>query len=397
MKSVFVSLFLLIVFAFTLPAAAQPAANLTDSCVENYEAGVDYFPDEATVEYAQGFEINYYDNYKVILIDQAYADGGARFEYVLVQCGTPLPEVIEGTQTIGYQVIEVPIQSIASLSATFLPNLETIDELDTLVATDEFDFAYSPAVRERIDAGEMVEVGGTYALNTELVLDTDPDLIMLNAYSQADLDPFNPLRDAGIAYAVNTDYLETSALGRAEWLKFTAAFFNREAEANAQFDAVAERYTDLAALAADAEPRPTVMVNGLYGDSWFVAGGESYVARLIADAGGDYLWADDTSTGGLPLDFESVFDRAANADVWINPNFWFSLADGLAEDERYAEFAAFENGAVYNNNARVNEFGGNDYYEGAVANPDLLLADLIAIFHPDLLPEHELYYYQRLG
>jgi iron complex transport system substrate-binding protein len=391
---------LLLVSALLLlaPAALAQPANLIDECVQEYDPAVDYFPVTSTVDYAVGYEIEYFSNYKVIRVAQPYQDAGFQFEYVLVQCGTTLPMgEIEGTETIGYQVIEVPIQSIAALSATFLPNLETIGEVDALVANDEFDFVYSPAVRERIDAGEMIELGFPSGINTELTLDLDPDLIMLNAFSQADLDPFNPLRDAGIPYAVNTDYLETSPLGRAEWVKFTAAFFNREAEANAYFDALAARYEDLTALAASAETRPTVMVNAMFGETWFIAGGQSYIARLIADAGGDYLWAEDEATGGVPLDFESVFDRAANADVWLNPNFWFTLADGLAEDERYGEFAAFQNGMVYNNNVRVTDFGGNDYYEGAVANPDLLLADFIAIFHPDLLPDHTLYYYQQLS
>jgi iron complex transport system substrate-binding protein len=384
------------------PVAAQrgspvtAGANITAGCAESDDPAVDYFPQEATVMYAEGFQISYYNNYKVILVNEPFADAGFRYEYVLVQCGTTLPEVIEGTQTIGYQVIEVPIQSIVTLSATFLPNLETIGELDALVANDEFDFVYSEAVRARIDAGEMVEVGFPSGIDNELVLDLNPDLIMLNAFSQADLDPLNLLRDEGIPYAANIDYLETSPLGRAEWVKFTAAFFNREEEANNFFTEVEGAYNQLTALTADAEARPTIMVNGLFGDTWFVSGGQSYVARLIADAGGDYLWADDEATGGVPLDFESVLERAADADIWINPNFWFTLADGLAEDERYAEFAPFASGQVYNNNARVTPMGGNDYYEGAVANPHLLLADLIAIFQPALLPDHELFYYQQL-
>jgi iron complex transport system substrate-binding protein len=173
-------------------------------------------------------------------------------------------------------------------------------------------------------------------------------------------------------------------------------FFNREAEANAFFEDVAGRYNEMKTLAASAEDRPTVLVNALYGDTWFASGGGSYIAQLITDAGGEYLWSDDESSGGLPLSFEAVLERGQDADIWLNPNFWLSLDEGLAEDQRYAEFASFQNGRVYNNNLRMNELGANDYSEGGVVRPDLVLQDLIAIFHPELLPEHELFYFRHL-
>jgi iron complex transport system substrate-binding protein len=125
-------------------------------------------------------------------------------------------------------------------------------------------------------------------------------------------------------------------------------------------------------------------------------GGNSYAAKLLADAGAAYLWADDTSTGSMQLSFEEVLDRARDADIWVNPGSWKSLGEGLAQDERFAQFAAFQNGKVFNNNKRLNANGGNDYWETGVTNPDLVLADLIAIFHPELLPDHELFFYRRL-
>jgi iron complex transport system substrate-binding protein len=251
-------------------------------------------------------------------------------------------------------------------------------------------------VRARIDAGEIIEIGSGSTVNVEAALELDPGVVFTFGSGFPEYDTHPVLLQAGIPVALNADYLETSPLGRAEWIKFTALFFNAEAEANAFFEGVEARYLELAALTADVETRPTVLVNGLFADTWYVSGGGSFAAQLIADAGGDYLWADDTSTGGIPLAFEAVFERASDADIWLNPNFWYSLSDGLAEDERYAEFAAFQNGAVYNNNARTTPLGGNDYTESGVINPDRVLADLIRIFHPDLLPDHDLYYYQQL-
>jgi iron complex transport system substrate-binding protein len=195
---------------------------------------------------------------------------------------------------------------------------------------------------------------------------------------------------------LNADYTETSPLGRAEWVKFTAMFFNREGDANTLFDEIAANYDELTELTATVETRPTVLVNGMFSDIWYISGGNSFTARMIEDAGGDFLWSDDESIASLALSFEAVFDRAQSADFWLNANFWFSLDEGLAEDERYSEFAAFQNQRVYNNNLRVNETGGNDYGESGVLRPDQVLTDLISIFHPDLLPDHELFYYRHL-
>lgn len=376
-----------------LVAMAQdiPTANLADSCVENFDSSVDYFPDRTTIEYADGLEVEYFDNYKVINVLTPWNGADQTFQYVLVQCGTPAPEGYDDAE-----IIEVPVHTAVSLSTTYLPHFVELGIVDSLVAVDEFDFVYTPEIRARIDAGDVAEVGGSSMVNVEQVLDLEPDVIFTYGIGSPDYDAHPMLLDAGLTVALNSDYMETSPLGRAEWIKFTAMFFNREAEANAFFDGVVSRYTDLQALAAEAETRPTVMVNGMYGDTWYVSGGASYTARFIEDAGGEYLWADNTSTGGVPLSFEAVLDRAQDADFWLNPNFWLSLGDGLAEDERYSEFAAFANGNVYNNNLRMTEMGYNDYSESGVSHPDQVLADLIAIFHPELLPDHEMVYFRHL-
>lgn len=385
-----------LLFSLGLAGAAlaqdAPAAN-ADACLETYTPGVNYFPEQITVDYAEGFEVRYHESYKVVRVLTPWAGADTTFTYVLVQCGAPTPEVDDADA----QFITVPVRSVVTLAATQFPHLDDLDLLDALVGVDEYDYVYNAAVRERIESGAVIEVGSGPTLNVEQVLDLEPELVIANAIGSPDYDSHPALIDAGLAAVINADYVEPSPLGRAEWVKFTALFFNAEAEAQAQFASTAEEYERLTALAAAAESRPTVMVNGLYGDTWYVAGGRSYVARLIADAGGEYRWADDQSTGGLPLAFEAVFDQAQDADIWINPNFWFNLSDGLLEDERYAEFKAFANGDVYNNNARVTPMGGNDYYELGSARPDLLLMDLIAIFHPDLLLEHTLFFYHRLG
>jgi iron complex transport system substrate-binding protein len=176
-------------------------------------------------------------------------------------------------------------------------------------------------------------------------------------------------------------------------------FFNAESLAETRFDSIETAYRRYAALARElpASLRPTVFGGALWRGIWYVAGGKSYPAQLVRDAGGAYLWADDTSRGSLPLDFEAVYDRAHNAKVWLAMrNEWKTLADIESDDGSYAGFAAYGAGEVFNANARLNRHGGNDYWESGMLEPHILLADLIKILHPELLPEHRLKFYQRL-
>ena len=375
------------------PAAvtAAPTANLTDGCVESYDPNVDYFPAKATLTHTDGFAVEYKNNYKVIRVATPWPGAESALEYVLVQCGTPAPAGYAATQ-----IIEVPVPTIATMSTSYLPFLDSLGVLDRLVAVDDVTYVNNPTVLAKAEAGEIAQVGYGAGVNVEQLLDLDPAIIMTYGSGSPDYDAHPVLLNAGLHAVVNAEWLETSPLGRAEWGKFIALFFNQEAVAEDQFAAIAQRYTELAAQAAAVESKPTVMTDSEYQGSWYVAGGNSFTAQYLADAGADYLWAADESTGSIPLAFEVVYDTAAAADYWINVGFVNSLAEMAAADARYADFAPFQNGNVWNNNKTQNANGGNDYYESAVANPDVVLADLISIFHPELLPDHETVYFQQL-
>lgn len=372
-----------------LPAADDPSA---DGCVENYDPAVDYFPAKVTAKYAT-FEVEYFNNYKVVTVNDPWLGANQSFTYVLVQCGTPAPDGFADTP-----VIEVPIDSIVSLSTTYLPQLEQLGLLDKLVAVDSGDWTTTEAVRAAVAAGDVAVVGSGTTINIEQLLDLEPGLIMAYSIGMPEYDTFPVVEEAGLPVVLNGDFVENNPLGRTEWIKYMALFFNAEEKAQAVFDEIEAEYTAVAALAAASADRPTVFLSSVYDGTWWMAGASSYMAQLIADAGGDYLWADSGSVGSSPVDFEAVLERAAAADFWINPDnsFWFSVDDVLASDERYAEFAAVNNGNLYNNNAIVNENGGNAFYEAGAANPHIVLKDLVKIFHPDLLPDHELVYYRQV-
>jgi iron complex transport system substrate-binding protein len=378
-----------------VPADVAPA-DAGGRCVEVYDPAFDYFPAKPTPRHAERFSVVYHRHYKVVTVTMPRATA----RYVLVRCGTPVPEGVGGT------VVEVPVRGIVTTSTTELPHLESLSLLDHLVGHDELDYVSSPEVRRRMEDGRVAEVGESFQLNLEVVLDLEPDLVLAASLASSTNDAFARLGRAGIPVAHVPSFLETSPLGRAEWILFTALFFNAEADAAALFDGVAERYEELAALGRSHSDGPTVFASGPEGSTWYMPGGQSFMARLVADAGGRYLWAEDESPGSLALALENVFDRALEADVWLHPSRWRSLEEVAGVDRRFTSLRAYGEGRVYQNDARHNDahqdsegeqpIGANDYWEQGTARPDLVLADLLKIFHPEAVPGHELTFHRRL-
>ncbi len=384
------------------PAAAAPTQgiliaaiehNLTDGCVAEgqFDPNVDYFPEKATLTYTENFSIEYHNNYKVVTIATPYPGATESVEYVLVQCGTPAPEGF-----LDEQIIPVPVQTIVTMSTTYLPFLDELGLLDRLVGLDDATYVSNPTVLKMAEEGKLTMLGYGSAVNVEKALELAPDLIMTYSSGAPEYDAHPVLLQAGLKVALNAEWMDTSPLGRAEWGKFIALFFNQEAAAEALFAEKVQKYEELKALTANVTAKPTVFTGTPYQGVWNVPGGQSFGAAFLRDAGAAYLWADDPSAGSLFLSFEAVFEKAQAADFWLNLGFVSTLADLQAMDPRYADFAAFQNGNVWNYDAKVSPNGGNDYFESAVAHPELVLADLIKIFHPDLLPDHELVYYRQV-
>lgn len=377
---------------FGTPTNAQPVpTNLTDSCVKTVDVQVDYFPQKATLKYTQGFKVEYFKTYKVVTLTTPYPGAEEGLQYVLVQCGTTAPAGYENALRI-----EVPVKSAVMMSTTYLPYLEPLGILDRLVGVDSFDYINTPAVVKLIESKKLTAIGSGSAVNTEAAIDLNPDLIMTYGSGSSEYDSHPKLLEAGLKVALNAEFLDTTPLGRTEWMKYIALFFNREATAESAFDATAKAYEDLAIRARAATDKPTLFAEIPYQGTWYMPGGKSFAATLLTDAGANYLWNDDKTTGSLNLAFEAVFERAAAADYWVNVGFVPDLKGLVAADERFADFAAYKEGKVWNNDLRTNANGGNDYYETGVARPDLVLADLVAIFHPELVKDHTFTFYRQL-
>lgn len=350
--------------------------------------------EKTAIRHAKGFQIQYFDDYKLVSILNPFGHAGDTLRYVLQRKGAVPP-----TQIANAPRIEIPVKGLVAMSSMHVGLLEMLDAQDVLTGLGSLQYVYSPAVLERIKAGKVVEVGRDQGLNDEKVIEMHPDLVMTIGSPGGKMDHYRLLRDAGIPVLINSEWVEHTPLGRAEWVKLAAALLDKEALVNEKFEKIETEYNRLAALASKTASKPTVLSGLNTKDAWFLPSGDSYMAQFFADAGADYPWKNQKATGSLPIAFEAVYPIALKAGFWLNVGFdaGDTRQSILSQDARYADFNAFKTGKMYSYNARVNAQGSNDFFESGTVNPHTVLADLIRIFHPELLPEHQLVYYKQLA
>ncbi|RJK96365.1 ABC transporter substrate-binding protein [Vallicoccus soli] len=364
-------------------AAAPPA----ERCIGDFDPAADYVPDTGGVQDAEGFTLSDERSYQVLTVEQPYP-GGSPESYVLVRCGAPDPELTGDLADAPR--IEVPVRSLYSASTTHLPMLEEVGALGVLTGVADGGLVTSPAVNERLEAGTTTAYAAGGTVDTESVVAADPDVLVTGGYDDA---AYPVLREAGVPVLADSEWLEPTPLGRAEWVKVFGALTGRQEEAAQAYERVKDAYEGTRALAEGAEP-VEVLPGSTYEGTWYVPGGGSYLSRLLADAGGTTAWADDPSTGSLPVPLEEVVAEAGDAPVWLVTDDWATTADALAADPRYAELAALRDGGLWTSAKVVGPGGGSDFYERGVARPDLVLADLVHVLHPELLPEHGTTFYR---
>lgn len=346
--------------------------------------------DSLQTEYATGFSARRQDSIWYLTIHSPFPQANRSFHYLLVPHHASVPE--HGPET---QVIRTPVHDLVATSTTHIPLLDYLDATQTLSGFPTPDYISSPAMRARIDSGHVRNIGRDNAMEPELILDLEPDMIM--AYSlNADLGQLERLRKAGIPYLLNADYLEAHPLGRAEWIRVVGLLLGKEEQADSVFSQIRDNYLDIAGKVSGVTEQPDAFSGIVYGDTWFLPGGKNYAARLMADAGINYLWSENTSSGFLELSFEAVLNRARDADLWIGVAS-FGTRDALeAAESRYTMFRAFREQKVYTYNKRIGATGGNEYLELGYLRPDLILGDLVHIAHPNILPDHSMFFYNRL-
>ena len=336
--------------------------------------------------HATGFKVTEGKGYHLLDIQDPQHEEGTSYHFALVPRGTN-PEGIPAD----YTVIETPVRSVICMTALQLSNFITLEALDRVIGITSSRFLFNKEMKQRLKEGTTKKIGMEGNFDAEVIIQANPDLILISPFKRGGYDS---LKELGIPLLPHLGYKEMTPLGQAEWIKCMGLLVGLESEAIARFETIEKRYNELLQLTAGVKKRPVVFSGELRGGNWYAVGGKSFLAQLFRDAGADYFLKDDTRSGGVTLDFETVYSQADKADFWRILNSYpgeFSYNALKAEDSRYADFRAFrEKGVVYCN------LRERAFYESSPTQPEVVLADLIRAFHPDLLPDHTPVYYELI-
>jgi iron complex transport system substrate-binding protein len=346
------------------------------------------------IGHAAGLHIEKEDNgLTIIEVSSPWPDAGKGFSYALVP--QELAPVITLPADAYDAIITVPVNTLVVTSTTHIPALESLGVLDRLAGFPGTRYISSTSARSQVESGAIADVGSNEAINTEIVLELQPDLVVGFAVGNQN-KAYDVLQDSGIPVVYNGDWTEESPLGKAEWIKFFAPFFGLEEKADSIFRQIEGSYMAARELAATASEKPTVLSGALYKDVWYLPGGNSWASQFLEDAHAHYLWRDNTQVGSLSLSIESVLAKAENADFWIAPSQYTAYSEMERSNRHYTRFSAFREKKVYTYALTKGATGGYEYYELAPSRPDIVLQDLIHILHPGLLPTYTPYFFKPL-
>ena len=336
--------------------------------------------------YAQGFKVTYTDNGCLLEIQDPQREESQVFKYMLIDKGA------EVEAPDGYVKLEVPVKSVICMTSLQLSSFIKLDELDKVVGVTSTRHLFNEEINRRLKEGLTHKIGIEGNFDNEVIMGVNPDVILISPFKRGGYDA---LKDVGIPLIPHLGYKEMAPLGQAEWIKFVGLIIGATEKANRMFSEIENRYNELKKLTETVTDRPIVFSGELRGGNWYAVGGKSFLAQLFKDAGADYFLKNDEHSGGVTLDFETVYSQASKAKYWRIVNSYkgtFSYDTLKDEDARYADFDAFKNkGVVYCNMREV------PFYESMPTHPEVVLSDLIKIFHPQLLPEdYEPVFYRLL-
>jgi len=344
------------------------------------------------VSYAHGFSIVRNGKNIMLTVSNPWQHAsGIQYRYILSDTINRSHAVDEFTWAV-----KTPVRNVICLSTTHIGLISFIGKTGTITGISGKNFIVNDTVRKGIAENRIYDVGYDEGLDYELILRIKPDVVFAYGVSVSVTNTIRKLNELGIPVILIGEYLEEEPLGKMEWVKAFAACYDLGEQVSVRFDSVASRYRELAELASVSEIKPAVLLGLPWRGNWYVSGARSYIAQLITNAGGNYIWNDLDFNESRPLGLEKIYEKALTADLWINPGEARSKQDIISVDPRFGNLPALLNDRVYNNDNRMSSSGGNDFFEAGVVEPDIILSDLIAILQPHLLPSHKLKYYRRL-
>jgi len=368
---------------------------IVSSCKNASKKEINSIPEteKLNLKYAEGFSVDYYENFKVLNITKPWPQAEKSYRYVLISKENMTKTTFVRNE---YDAIIVnPAETIVVTSTTHIPALELLNVEDALIGFPGVDYISSENTRLLIDEKKIRELGKNEGINTEVLLDINPDVVVGFGVDGVN-KTFEVIKKAGIPVIYNGDWVESSALAKAEWIKFFGVLFNKEKEADSIFNHIESNYVTAKAMAKKAADRPSVLSGAMEKDVWYLPNGSSAEAQFLKDANVNYLWNESTGNGSLALSFETVLVKAKDAELWLSPSYYSSLDQLEKANSLYTNFEAFKNKNIYTFANKTGATGGVLYYELGTARPDLVLKDLIKIAHPELLDGYETYFFEKL-
>lgn len=345
--------------------------------------------DTVRMKYSSLLQIVKHADYTVVTIRNPWDTLKVLHTYLLADREKPLPEHLpEGT------VVRTPLQKSVIYSSVHCSLWSELDELKGIGGVCGLEYIKLPQIQEGCRNGSIVNVGNSMNPDIERIIDLRPDAILLSPFENS--GGYGRVGKLNIPIIECADYMETSALGRTEWMRLYGLLLGKEAQADSLFAGIEKEYLTLTQQVKSQNlKRPTVISEMKNSSAWYIPGGNSTMGRLYQDAGADYVFAYLSNSGSVPLAFETVFDRGGNADIWLikyNQPQDKTYSELERDYAPYARFKAFQDRKVYGCNTNHVSF-----YEESPFHPELLLKDLIKIFHPELLPDYDLKYFSNLA
>lgn len=377
-------LYFLLILSYISTGCGRTSVNNT---LNNTKTG------DLLINKAQRISIEKKNGYsKVTIINPWQGADNVNLVYNLVRRDSAFPPELDSSD-----VIFVPIRSIVCMSTTHLAMISVLDEDNSVSGVSGPGYVFSESLTKRIEAGQVADVGYDSGLNKELILSIAPDLVMMYGVGSESAGYVGKIKELGIKVVFNADYLETDPLGKAEWIKLFGALYCKEEMADSIYNSEIQLYDSLKSfISENISSRPKILLGLPYKDTWYISPGNSFISKIITDAGGDYLWKDTESSVSMPYGIENVYLGALKADFWLNIGSIKSGSEIKAVDERLTKLPSYVNGNLFNNNKRITPKGGNDYWESGTVFPHLILKDIAAIIHPEIFREHELFFYQKI-
>ncbi len=348
---------------------------------------------KVSISYATGFSITKFEDYSMLEIKNPWPKAEKTYKYALIPKDNLKKIKLNANDFDG--ILITPIETIVVTSTTHIPALELLNVEQTLIGFPGTDYISSEKTRALIDQNSIRELGKNEGINTEVLLELNPKVV-IGFGIDGNNKTFETIRKSGIPVIYNGDWIETSPLAKAEWIKFFAALYNKETEATTIFNQIEHDYLEAKKLADNVASRPTVLSGAMHKDLWYLPSGTSSEAQLLKDANANYLWSDTTDKGSLSLNFETVFAKAQNAEFWISPSYYSSMEAIEKANSHYTKFKAFQNNNIYSFVHKTGATGGVLYFELGMARPDLVLKDLVKIMHPEILIDYKPFFFERL-